>query len=176
MEKGYLQVYTGEGKGKTTAALGLALRAVGSGFKVVIFQFLKGAPSGELISVKAFGENFRIVRLAETAKFFGALDQKEKTALREKLHSELNLIFEVLRNKSCDLLILDEIMKAIHGNLLTIDEVLSIIDARPRGMEMVLTGRNAPEAIIEKADLVTEMRNIKHYMDQGVSARVGIEK
>ncbi len=176
MDKGYVQVYTGDGKGKTTAALGLGLRAVGSGFKVIMFQFLKGAYSGELDSTTALGGKFQIIRLAETGKFFSALNKQEKLELKERLQGELDQVYSVLKNESCDILILDEIMAAIHGELLSVEEVCRLIEARPAGMEMILTGRSAPQAIIEKADLITEMRCIKHYMDNSVPARSGIEK
>lgn len=176
MKKGYVQVYTGDGKGKTTAALGLGLRAAGGGFKVIMFQFLKGAHSGELDSAPCLGGRFQIIRLAETKKFFGALSDAEKRELKIRLQGELDQVKMVLENEACDILILDEIMAAVHGSLLTIDEVCALIDARPAGMEMVLTGRSAPQPIVDKADLVTEMRCIKHYMDKGVPARAGIEK
>jgi len=176
MKEGYLQVYTGNGKGKTTAALGLGLRAVGNGFKVIMFQFLKGIYSSELESVKMLDNRFQIIRLAESGKFFGALNEAEKEKLKEQLQEELNQVREVLENNACDLLILDEIMAALHGKLLTVEEVCELIDLKPAEMEMVLTGRNAPQEIIERADLVTEMNCIKHYMDSGVKARTGIEK
>ncbi len=176
MKKGYVQVYTGDGKGKTTAALGLALRAVGGDFKVLMFQFLKGAHSGELDSAPALGGKFEIVRLGETNKFFGSLSEKEKRELKHRLVVELEKVRTVLENETCDILILDEIMAAIHGKLLTVKDVCVLIDARPAGMEMILTGRSAPQAIIDKADLVTEMLCIKHYMDKGVPARKGLEK
>ena len=176
MDKGYVQVYTGDGKGKTTAALGLGFRAAGRGFKVVMFQFLKGAHSGELDSAPCLGDRFKIVRLAETNKFFGSMNEAERAELRGRLKSEIEQVRAVMAADSCDVLILDEIMAAIHGSLLTVEEVCNLIDARPAGMELVLTGRSVPEKIVEKADLVTEMRVIKHYMDQGVPARKGIEK
>lgn len=176
MEKGYLQIYTGNGKGKTTAALGLGLRSVGSGLKVIMFQFMKGMHSSELESVPLLGDNFKIIRLAECGKFFGALSEQEKRELKIKLQGELVQVREVIKNKSCDLLILDEIMAVIHGGLLSLEEACSIVDLRPVTMEMILTGRNAPHELIERADLVTEMNCIKHYMDQGVGARRGIEK
>ena len=176
MEKGYLQVYTGDGKGKTTAALGLGLRAVGSGLRVIMFQFLKGAPSSELDSVPLLGGRFKIIRLAESDKFFGALSAAEKEALRARLGQELTQVRAVMEQRSCDLLILDEIMAAIHGGLLTVEEVCALVDERPQGMEMVLTGRRAPQELIERADLVTEMVCIKHYLERGVKARRGIEK
>jgi cob(I)alamin adenosyltransferase len=176
MEKGYVQVYTGDGKGKTTAALGLGLRAAGGGFKVIMFQFLKGAPSGELNSAPLLGGKFEIIRLAETKKFFGAMNESEKAELKERLHQELEQVRQVLREGACDILILDEIMAVLHAGLLTVPEVCGLIEARPAGMELVLTGRNAPQEIIDRADLVTEMHPVKHYIDQGVPARRGIEK
>jgi cob(I)alamin adenosyltransferase len=176
MKQGYVQVYTGDGKGKTTAALGLGLRAAGGSFKVIMFQFLKGAHSGELDSVPCLGDRFQIIRLAETKKFFGTMNDQEKAALKDQLQVELEQVRAVLAGNSCDVLILDEIMATIHGKLLTVADVCSLIDARPPGMELILTGRSAPEEIIAKADLVTEMRCIKHYMQKGITAREGIEK
>ena len=176
MQKGYVQVYTGDGKGKTTAALGLGLRAAGRGFKVVMFQFLKGAYSGELDSTLLLDGRFTIVRLGETKKFFGALNEQEKKELKEKLQEELKQVEAILKSEDCDILILDEIMAALHGDLITVEQVCQLIDARPDKMELVLTGRSAPQAIIDRADLVSEMRCVKHYMDKGVPARAGIEK
>ena len=176
MKEGYVQVYTGDGKGKTTAALGLGLRAVGGGFKVVMFQFLKGAPTGELESTPLLAERFKIIRLAESKKFFGSMKEEEKAELKIKLQEEVKQVRRVIEEGSCDILILDEVMAAIHGNLLSVKVVCDLIDARPPTMEMILTGRNAPDEILKRADLVTEMRCIKHYMDKGVPARKGIEK
>jgi len=176
LKKGYVQVYTGDGKGKTTAALGLGLRAVGRGLKVVMFQFLKGAPSGELESTTMLDGRFKIIRLAETKKFFGSMNDVEKFELETRLKSEIKQIEEVLDSMACDILIFDEIMAAYHGGLISLEEICSLIDRKPPTMELILTGRSAPAEIIARADLVTEMRCIKHYMDQGVSARIGIEK
>lgn len=176
MNKGYVQVYTGDGKGKTTAALGLGLRAAGRGLKVVMFQFLKGSPSGELESTPLLEGRFTIIRLAETKKFFGSMDDAEKTELKIRLKTELKQVEDVLAGSACDILILDEIMAAYHGGLINLEEILSLIDHKPPTMELILTGRSVPEAIIARADLVTEMRCIKHYMDDGVPARIGIEK
>ncbi len=176
MKKGYVQVYTGDGKGKTTAALGLGLRAAGRGFKVIMFQFLKGAYSGELDSTPLLGGSFTIIRLGETKKFFSTLNEQERKELREKLQEELKQVEAILKSEDCDILILDEIMAAVHGELITVDQVCELIEARPGGMELVLTGRRAPQAVIDRADLVSEMRCVKHYMDNGVPARAGIEK
>ena len=176
MKKGYVQVYTGDGKGKTTAALGLGLRAAGCGFKVIMFQFLKGAYSGELDSTPLLDGRFTIIRIGETKKFFGALNEQEKKELKEKLQEELKQVEAVLKSEDCDILILDEIMAALHGELITVEQVCELIGARPGGMELVLTGRKAPQEVIDRADLVSEMRCVKHYMDKGVPARAGIEK
>lgn len=176
MKKGYVQVYTGDGKGKTTAALGLGLRAVGWGLKVVMFQFLKGALSGELISTLLLEGRFKIIRLAETRKFFDLMVEAEKAELKTMLKTELKQVEEVLTDGYYDILILDEVMAALHGGLLTLEEILTLIDQKSTSMELILTGRAAPPEIIARADLVTEMRSLKHYMDKGVPARVGIEK
>lgn len=176
MEKGYVQVYTGDGKGKTTAALGLGLRAAGRGFKVIMFQFLKGAYSGELDSTPLLEGRFTIIRLGETKKFFSALNEQEKNELRDKLQEELKQVEAILKSGDCDILILDEIMAALHGELITVEQVCDLIEARPGGMELVLTGRKAPQEVIDRADLVSEMCCVKHYMDRGVPARAGIEK
>ena len=176
MNEGYIQVYTGDGKGKTTAALGLGLRAVGRGYNVIMFQFLKGSESGELKSVLYVSGKYKIIRLAETKKFFFNLTREEKETLKKKLENELKQVYEVMANQACDVLILDEIMAALHGGLLTVEEICKLMDSKPSGMELILTGRSAPPEVLERADLVTEMRCVKHYMDKGVMARAGIEK
>jgi len=176
MDRGYVQVYTGDGKGKTTAALGLGLRAVGRGFRVKMYQFLKGSKSGELESVKYLKGQFEIIRLAESEKFYFAMNPEEKKQLKKKLKQEWKQLHHELESHSCDLLILDEIMAAYHTEMLSLEEILTLIDNRPVSTEMVLTGRRAPQEIIDKADLVTEMRPVKHYLQKGVKARMGIEK
>jgi cob(I)alamin adenosyltransferase len=175
MKKGYVQVYTGDGKGKTTAALGLGVRAVGRGLKVIMIQFLKGTFTGELEGVKKLSPQFHIIRFAETEKFFWNLTEDEKHKLREKTQMELKKLDEYMKDDACDVLILDEIMAAIHGGLVSVEQVCNIIDNKPEGMEIILTGRNVPEQIAERADLITEMKAIKHYFRSGVPSREGIE-
>ncbi|NLA05849.1 MAG: cob(I)yrinic acid a,c-diamide adenosyltransferase [Firmicutes bacterium] len=175
MKKGYIQLYTGDGKGKTTAALGLGLRAVGRGYTVWMFQFLKGMASGELDSTPYLDGRFRLFRLAETNKFFSALSEAEKEELKAQLREELQQIKEAMQREACDLLILDEIMGVIHAGFLNTAEVCALIESKPPGMEVVLTGRDAPRELLAKADLVTEMRCVKHYYYDGVPARAGIE-
>ncbi|MGI6706437.1 MAG: cob(I)yrinic acid a,c-diamide adenosyltransferase [Clostridia bacterium] len=175
MEKGYVQVYTGNGKGKTTAALGQAFRAVGQGMKVIVIQFFKGIPSGEMTAAQRLDPDMKILRFERNKKFFWQLNEKEKKELREDVQKALEYIMEVLNNHACDMLILDEIMAAIHGELVSVDQVIQIIEAKPSSMELILTGRNVPREIAARADLVTEMKPVKHYYEKRVAARRGIE-
>lgn len=175
MEKGYIQVYTGDGKGKTTAALGLGLRAVGRGLRVIMVQFLKGRFTGELEGLKNLAPDFHVIRFAETKKFFSELSKSEQDHLKERVKDELDKLNEYMKNDLCDILILDEIMGAIHSGLISVEEVCRIMDNKPEHIELILTGRNVPKPIADRADLITEMKNIKHYSDKGVPARRGIE-
>ena len=143
---------------------------------MIIFQFLKGCDSGELESVNAFNHRFEIIRLVESEKFFFAMNGEEKSKFKSKLQEELKQVYHVMENKACDLLILDEIMGTYHAGLLDVSEIIALIDAKPSDMELVLTGRSTPTEILDKADLVTEMRCVKHYLTKGVKAREGIEK
>ncbi len=176
MEKGYIQVYTGNGKGKTTAALGLGLRAVGRGFKVVMVQFLKGMETGELASIARLGSDFTILRFGETKKFSFQMDAEERKELSLKILEEMRGLEEFLATSPCDILILDEILGTIHGGFFPLEQMLAYLDAKPSGMEIILTGRNLPDEIAKRAHLITEMLPVKHYMDAGVHARIGIEK
>ena len=169
---GMVHVYTGDGKGKTTAALGLGLRAAGHGYRVLMIQFMKGKINyGELMAAKGI-ENFDIVQ-------FGRPDfvDKEDPAEEDIRLAQEGLAFarEATRYKKCDLLILDEINVAVEWGLITVDEVLKLMGSKPADMELVLTGRYAPEEFLERADLVTEMKELKHPFQKGKLARKGIE-
>lgn len=170
MERSYVQVYTGDGKGKTTAAMGLALRALGRGLCVKLVQFLKGRDSGEVMMLEKLGA--QVVRVSAGSKFLWDMTDEEKAALRESALAVLPVIRGWLGK--ADVLVLDEALGALHGGLLSLDDLADIIERRG-GTEIVLTGRAAPAELIERADLVTEMRPVKHYMDAGVKARKGIE-
>lgn len=174
MKKAYTQVYTGDGKGKTTAAMGLAFRAAGNGFSVKIIQFLKGMKTGELIAFEKF-DNIELFRFQTTTKFTWDLNKEELLKYREETREAYYFAKKCILENNCDILILDEVIGAIHGGFITIDEVCDLIKNKNSGMELILTGRNAPREIINLADLVTEMKPIKHYMDKGVNARLGIE-
>ncbi len=172
LDQGLIQVYTGEGKGKTTAALGLALRALGRGLKVFMLQFLKGDDTGELHAGRLFGDNFVIEQTGlkgfiRRGKISLADVQRAKQALQRAR--------EILSSGDFDLVILDEINVAVYFELLSPKEVLDLLRDRAPNVEVVLTGRYAPQEILDAADLVTEMRNIKHYFHAGVPARRGIE-
>jgi len=176
MEKGYVQIYTGDGKGKTTAALGLGLRAVGRGLKVLMVQFLKGNPSGELTAIEGLGANFEVRRLGRSKKFTWQLTEAEGEALGREIQEGFAGLWDLALDSGCDLLILDEAMAAISAGFISVSQMGDFIDRRPDHIELVLTGRNAPKELIDKADLVTEMKPVKHYFQQGVGARLGIEK
>jgi cob(I)alamin adenosyltransferase len=172
LEQGLVQIYTGEGKGKTTAALGLALRALGRGLKVFMLQFLKGEDTGELHAGRLFGDLF-VIRQTGLKGFVhrGKVDPADVHQAREAL----KLAREILSRGDYDLVILDEINVALYFELISVHEVAEVLKARAPQVEVVLTGRYAPPELIEMADLVTEMKNIKHYYHAGVPAREGIE-
>ena len=170
-ERGYVQVYTGEGKGKTTAAFGLALRAAGHDRRVYIGQFMKGQPYGEVaalslhpqIKVEQFGSPGCIRRDEMTP---GHLTDASRGLVRASA---------ALVSGDYDLVVLDELDVAVLFGLLSDDDCAKLIESRPPRVELVITGRSAPQAILERADLVTEMREVKHYYRRGVTARAGIE-
>lgn len=175
LNRGYIQVYTGDGKGKTTAALGLAVRAVGRGLKVIMVQFFKGRDTGELETAKSLAPYFLIMRYGVSTKFLSQMNDEEKTALLADIEEGLVAIDTIMENRECDILIIDEAMSLIHSKFIDVDRICELMDKKPKNMELVLTGRRAPQAIVDRADLVTEMKPIKHYMDSGVMARKGIE-
>jgi cob(I)alamin adenosyltransferase len=171
--KGLILVYTGDGKGKTTAALGLALRAAGQGMKVFILQFMKRnkkigefkalVRAGLPITLKQYGRRvFFRTRTCEPMDIYRA-------------YQGLQAFKRAMGRNAYDLIVLDEINMAIHYGLLSVEEVIEAIEQKPPELHLVLTGRNANQQLIEMADLVTEMREIKHHYHQGVHAQKGIE-
>lgn len=172
LEKGLIQVYTGNGKGKTSAAFGLALRAVGNGLKVFVIQLIKGGfDYGELQVVK-FLPNLEL-RAFGRGKFITQTppDKEDVRLAREGFE----LAKKMIESGDFDVVILDEINVAMHLKLIKVDEVLDLIRNKPKHVELVLTGRNAPAEIVEIADLVTEMKEIKHPYALGAQPRKGIE-
>ena len=175
LSRGLIQIYTGDGKGKTTAALGQAFRAVGRGFTVKMIQFLKAVSTGELISVKNLEPDFMIYRFETQKKFFWLLDEKEKEELKKEIREGLNFAKQIIANEECNILILDEIMGAIKNEMISVEDIKELIHTKPSHMELILTGRDVPEELSSLADLVTEMKMIKHPMENGIPARIGIE-
>nr|WP_320114783.1 cob(I)yrinic acid a,c-diamide adenosyltransferase [uncultured Desulfuromonas sp.] len=173
LKKGLVQIYTGNGKGKTTAALGLAFRAAGRGFRVHIMHFMKFDPDyGEIASSKKMGPNWSVEQVGRRG-FVSLTDPApEDIQLAQQAFSKAS---ELAGSGDYDLLILDELVNALGFRLIRLEQVLDLIASRAPTTELVLTGRNAPQALIEVADLVTEMKDIKHYYDAGQSARIGIE-
>lgn len=173
MTRGYVQVYTGDGKGKTTAAIGLAVRAVGAGLKVYIGQFIKEMEYGEIRMIRE-----RVPEI--TAELFGteagciidrAPDEKDRQAAREGLaHAR-----ESIRSGDYQVVILDELTIAIDLGLISPEEAIGLIEEKPDHVELIITGRNAPEEILARADLISEVREERHYYRQGVLSRRGIE-
>ncbi len=171
MRKGYLQVYTGTGKGKTTAALGLALRAAGAGLNVFIAQFIKKKRCSEHKALERFSDLITF-RHYGTGLLRGTAPTEEAIVAARKGFNEVR---RIIASEQYDLVVLDEINTAAHYNLVSVEDILALVDAKPAGTEIVLTGRYADERVIERADLVTEMKEIKHYFRKGVKARKGIE-
>ncbi len=168
--RGRIHVYTGDGKGKTTAALGLALRASGQGMKVLFIQFLKGeVDCGEMLFVSKH-RPFEFVRLSE-----GEIFKKTKEEAKRDCRRTLAYCEEALLKDEYDVVILDEILVAMSHGYLTTDEVMALIGKKPERVELVLTGRRAPKDVVQCADYVTEMLLIKHPFAEGVSARRGVE-
>jgi cob(I)alamin adenosyltransferase len=170
--KGYVQVYTGDGKGKTTAALGLALRAAGAGLKVYVCQFMKKGDYSEIKALDRYSDLITVKQFG-TGKFINDKPSPEDVAAAQDALAEVKKIFS---KGSYNVLIMDEANVAVHLGLLSIDDMKELILSRPENMELVVTGRNAPRELMEMADLVTEMKLIKHYFQDGVGAREGIEK
>ena len=170
---GYTHVYTGDGKGKTTASFGLALRAVGNELTVLVIQFMKGPEmTGERRAARHL-PGMEVRPMGRDGLLHpGDIMERDRTLATEALES---VVSEMTEGR-WDMLILDELNTACALGLVPVERVLQLMDLKPDGMELVLTGRGAPEKVVEKADLVTEMREIKHYYQQGVQAREGIEK
>jgi len=171
--QGLIQVYTGGGKGKTTCALGLALRAVGRGWRVKVIQFMKAPDSsGEHFSAPKLAPNLEIIPAGRKGFILKKDPDPEDIRLAQ---AGLEQAVRAFEGSGVDLLILDEVNVALSLGLLKLDEVMALLDKRPNTVELVLTGRDAPPEIIERADLVTEMAQVKHPYQKGVSAREGIE-
>ena len=174
-EKGLVIVYTGNGKGKTTAALGMALRAIGYDHKVCMLQFIKGSwHYGEMDSSKKLEPNFELIAVGKG--FVGILDDNSPREEHEKYAAEaVSICREKIFSEKYDVIILDEVNYAITLGLIDVQEIIKIIKEKPSELDLVLTGRDVKEEIVELADLVTEMKEIKHPFKSGIKAKKGID-
>ena len=169
--KAYIHVYTGNGKGKTTAAFGLALRAEGAGLKVFIGQFVKGKTYHENVAAQKYLKNIKVKQYGLGCFIINTPTTEDINAARKGLEEMKKIIL----SGKYDVVVMDEVTIALHYKLFTVEKLLEIIKNKPEHVELVLTGRYAPQPLIEAADLVTEMKEVKHYYQQGVEAREGIE-
>ena len=171
MQKGYIHIYTGNGKGKTTAALGLALRAAGAGKRVFIAQFVKGMKYSEIDILNRSIPEIEVRQYGLECFIINEPTEKDIRAAKNGLLETVKII----QSGKYDLIILDEATIALYYKLFSIRELLNVIEKKTEQTEIVITGRYAPDDLIEKADLVTEMKEIKHYYKKGTEARKGIE-
>lgn len=174
MAKGMIHVYTGEGRGKTTSAIGLAIRAASYGKGVLILQFFKGRgrDSGEIIAAKKL--NIKVMRFRDQVS--PIFDKKVKLEeLKKSIKKAIAISLKEIKSKSYDMVIMDEFNNLLSSGLATMEDIKKIIKEKPDSLELVFTGRGAPEELIKLADYVTEMRMIKHPFNKGVKARKGIE-
>jgi cob(I)alamin adenosyltransferase len=171
-KRGYIHIYTGNGKGKTTAALGMALRAAGAGFTVLIVQFLKGRSYSEYVSLDKLRDRITVKRFGKRCFIRKAPRKADINAFNRGIR----FVETALRSGCYDMIVLDEIIIAAHLKLVSAERVAALLDEKTENTELVLTGRYAPRCLIKKADLVTEMKEVKHYYRTGVKARKGIEK
>ncbi len=172
MKRGFVQVYTGNGKGKTTAAIGLAIRAAGAGLKVFIGQFIKMGDYSEIKALKRYTDLITVEQFG-LGRFADGKPSPEDIAAAQQ---GLKRVRAIMASKEYKIIILEEANIAVMLGLIAVQDLISLIVNKPYEMELVITGRGASTRIIEIADLVTEMQVIKHYFQKGVRARVGIEK
>ncbi|MHB1393411.1 MAG: cob(I)yrinic acid a,c-diamide adenosyltransferase [Clostridia bacterium] len=170
-----IHIYTGDGKGKTTAAVGLGVRACGRGMKVLMVQFLKGAQTGEMFTIEKLKPDFELCRHKEIGEFSWNMTQEELKEMKQHIENLFQYAVKEAMSGRRDLIILDEIMAAITSGFIAMDEVLSFAKNKPSGLELVMTGRSASLKMIQFADYVSEIKAVKHPFAVGVPAREGIE-
>ena len=175
MNKGLVHIYCGEGKGKTTAAFGLAFRCAGRGNKVLILQFLKGGVTGEVLLAERIQE-ITVICGNASEKFTFMMSEEEKIAVRDKHNENIEKASELVSGGEYRMLVLDEVMAAWNENLIDRRAVLELIRKRPDGLEVVMTGRNPPKELFEMADYISEISKLRHPYDMGIPARDGIEQ
>lgn len=174
MKNGIIQIYTGDGKGKTTAAFGQSIRAAGQGLKVVILQFLKNENTGEFNFISN-NDKIKIKTFNSQNTFIWNMSDAELEKLKFETLNGFEIAENLIKNNGCDLLVLDEAIGTIHQKLISVKYLKKLLQMKSNNMEIVLTGRDVPFEIIDEATLVTEMKMIKHPFEQKIKARKGIE-
>ncbi len=174
MEQGMIHIYCGDGKGKTSAAVGLAVRAAGCGKKVLFARFLKNEESGELAVLDKISE-IEVIHLEKSFGFFSTLSAKEKEEVHRVYESLWRRILSMISDDAYDVLVLDEFMAAYRYGVISRESALEFLRERPESLEIVLTGRGPDESLVELADYVSEILKVKHPFDRGIRARKGIE-
>lgn len=172
-KKGLIHIYTGDGKGKTTASLGLIMRATGAGMNILFTQFLKGQDTSELKTLAKLGVT--VVRTEEILKFVAFMNEKEKIDCKNIHEMCYNKMKRMLLSGDYDMVILDEVMATIELNLISLEMVLELLAQKPPHVELIMTGRNAPPELVQLADYVSDIQVVKHPYDNGIQARKGIE-
>lgn len=172
---GLIHIYCGDGKGKTTAAVGLAVRCAGRGNRVLLVQFLKSRDSGELYSLAKLPD-IEVMRGKESKKFTFQMNEEEKHALLIEHNKMFEQVLAKIKNGGYSLLILDEVIGALNAKVFEMPKLIEFLRHKPENLEVVLTGRNPAPELVEIADYVSEIRKVKHPMDKGIMAREGIEK
>jgi len=175
MQPGLVHIYTGAGKGKTTAAVGLGIRAYGQGLKVLMVQFLKGWDTGEMKVIASLGSYFQLFQYRVNGEFTWGMSDKELGGLKGEMRISLNYSTEAVMSGEWDMIIMDEIMAAVNYGFLPMAEVVELVKKKPLKLELVLTGRDAPKKLIELADYVSEIVAREHPIEKGIIARKGIE-
>ncbi|MEG0013744.1 MAG: cob(I)yrinic acid a,c-diamide adenosyltransferase [Cellulosilyticaceae bacterium] len=175
MEQGLVQIYCGNGKGKTTSAIGLGIRAIGSKLKVIMIQFLKNDNTGECETLKNLEPYFKVFHFEKRRGFTWTLTDEEKAELKNEIAMAIKFAKKVMDTEECDVLILDEIFGAISGGFVTEEELCELIDGKTDQVELVLTGRDVPESVAQRAAYISKIEPVKHPMNEGIMARKGIE-
>lgn len=176
MSFGLIHIYCGDGKGKTTAAMGLILRAVGREKKVLLTQFLKSGRSGELISLERYKDYVEFLLGKPVNKFVWNMNDEEKQQAKEEHTARFKEIVEKVKNEKYDLVVLDEIIGTINNGFILVEDVINFLKDKPENLEVVMTGRNPKEELIEIANYVSEIKAIKHPFNEGIPSRIGIEE
>ncbi len=175
LKQGFIHAYSGDGKGKTTAAIGLGIRAVGAGMKVIMIQFLKSRQSSELKALSKLEPDFKVFHFEKKRGFFNTLKESDIKELKSELNNALQFTKKLFDTKEADVIILDEIFGVIENGLVEEAHFQSLMIDKPQEVELILTGRKVPQLLYHSIDYISNIEKIKHPYDQGVLAREGIE-